>query len=462
MSKNQLSTQPYKGTRDFYPEDMQIRQYIFGGIRNALQSQGYLEYDGPMLEPFELYASKTSEEIVNEQLYWLIDRGERKLAIRPEMTPTLARMVAAKQNELAKPIRWFSIPNLWRYERPQRGRLREHWQLNVDVFGGNPLAEDLEICQIIPELMSAFGATPEKKMYEVRINHRGLIDAIFGTLAEIPTEKQAQASHLLDAAPKMGEKAFEEALKKDGFSDRAISVLLSLLKPDASERLRKDLSENPHFQHLEKLLHSLERLGLRSLFRYDPSIMRGFLYYTGVVFEVFDLHPENNRALFGGGRYDNLVGAFQGAPLPGVGFGMGDVTFRNFLESHGLLPSLKQTDGIYVAALDEATLVEAQVLSRTLRNHLRAPQVMASRKESIPVLCGLSPEKPKKAFVSAERLGARAIVFVGPDDVARAVFPMKDTKTQTQFSGTAAELSCHFAGLLLKNSDAVSKTEPSE
>ena len=148
-----LSTQPYKGTRDFYPEDMRVRQWMFGKIRACLLRQGYEEYDGPMLEPFELYASKTSEEIVNEQLYWLMDRGDRKMAMRPEMTPTLARMVAAKQNEIPRPIRWFSIPNLWRYERPQRGRLREHWQLNVDVFGGNALAEDVELLSVIVALM---------------------------------------------------------------------------------------------------------------------------------------------------------------------------------------------------------------------------------------------------------------------------------------------------------------------
>src|SRR4051812_25122008 len=183
---NQLSTQPYKGTRDFYPDDMRIRQWMFERLRKTLQTFGYQEYDGPMLEPFELYAAKTSEEIVNEQLYWLVDRGERKLAIRPEMTPTLARMVAAQQNEIPRPIRWFSIPNLWRYERPQRGRLREHWQLNVDTFGGEPGAEDLEIGQVIVALMEGLGA---KEGYEVRLNHRMLTDHIFRGLLACRTRR---------------------------------------------------------------------------------------------------------------------------------------------------------------------------------------------------------------------------------------------------------------------------------
>src|ERR1700712_3740198 len=152
-----LSTQPYKGTRDFYPDEMKIRTWIFSRMREVCQSFGYQEYDGPMLEPFELYAAKTGEEIVNQQLYWMVDRGERKIAVRPEMTPTLARMVAGKFHELPRPVRWFSIPNLWRYERPQRGRLREHWQLNMDVLGGDPLLADAEILSYSLDLMKKFG-----------------------------------------------------------------------------------------------------------------------------------------------------------------------------------------------------------------------------------------------------------------------------------------------------------------
>lgn len=424
-----LSTQPYKGTRDFYPEDMRIRQWMFGRLRRVLTDFGYEEYDGPMLEPFELYASKTSEEIVNEQLYWMIDRGERKLAVRPEMTPTLARMVAGRQNELPRPIRWFSIPNLWRYERPQRGRLREHWQLNVDVFGGDPLAEDLEICQVIVGIMEGFGA---RDGYEVRLNHRGITNYIFSELAKIPADKIAVAGRLLDAALKLGKDAFKEALAKEGLSSEQIAVLEGVL--DNDPKIMKQLEARPEFQHLGQLLSSLEALGVRKFFRYDPSIMRGFMYYTGMVVEVYDLHPENNRALFGGGRYDNLVGMFGGRPLPGVGFGMGDVTLRNFLEIHKLLPDLKAPKGIYVAHFGPDEFIPAQKLASDLRRAFIAAGF------EVPVMTALEAGKVKKHFASAERLNARAIVLVGPDDVKAGKFPLKDLVKREQIQGDAAEI----------------------
>src|SRR4051812_38894602 len=191
-----LSSQPYKGPRDFYPDDMRIQSWMFKRMREVAQSYGYLEYDGPMLEPFELYAAKTGEEIVNQQLYWLVDRGERKMAIRPEMTPTLARMVAAKINELPRPIRWYSIPNLWRYERPQRGRLREHWQLNVDVLGGDPLEGDAEILTLALEMMAAFKA---EKLVSIRVNNRRLMDHFFGQELKLSTDAALKTTKAIDA-----------------------------------------------------------------------------------------------------------------------------------------------------------------------------------------------------------------------------------------------------------------------
>lgn len=431
-----LSTQPYKGTRDFYPDDMRVRQFMFGKLRSALIRMGYEEYDGPMLEPFELYAAKTSEEIVNEQLYWLIDRGERKLAMRPEMTPTLARMVAAKQNELPKPLRWFSIPNLWRYERPQRGRLREHWQLNVDVFGGTPFAEDLEICATIAGIMGEFGARPDGKTFEVRMNHRALTNALYIDVLQLPEEKHGAVSRWLDAAPKMKPGEFEEKLAAEGLSAGHVATLQKFLKGE----LPGDLAAHPAFAHITKLLAALKDMGLAPAFRFDPSIMRGFMYYTGMVLEVFDLHPDNNRALFGGGRYDNLVGLFGGQALAGVGFGMGDVTFRNFLEAHGLLPDLKTPQGVYVAAFEDELLPQAQMLARQIREALGAAS-------ATPVMAGLSGEKPKKAFVTAEKHGCRFIVFLGGDEAARGTYPMKDTTSQTQHEpADAAALARIIAG----------------
>src|SRR5215471_4545124 len=430
------STQPYKGTRDFYPAEMSIRNWVFNRLRKTLRSFGYEEYDGPMLEPFELYAAKTSEEIVNQQLYWLVDRGDRKLAIRPEMTPTLARMIAARQNELPRPIRWFSLPNLWRYERPQRGRLREHWQLNVDTFGGEARAEDLEICQIVVAVMQGFGA---KDGYEVRLNHRGLIDHLLTNILAIAPDRVPAVGGLLDAAPKTGIDAFRAALESEGLTPEQTSVLTGLLAPDAAERLAKLLGEHPHYRHLTDLMQNLGALGIGARFRFDPSIMRGFLYYTGMVLETYDLHPDNNRSLFGGGRYDNLVGLYGGKPLAGVGFGMGDVTLQNFLRVHGLLPDLKKPAGIFVAHLSDAELIEAQRLAQVLRKSFAAAGA------DVPVMTALEAEKPKRIFDAAEKLGARAVIFVGPDEVKTGRFPMKDLVTKEQATAPAEELAQLFA-----------------
>lgn len=433
-----LIVKPYKGTRDFYPADMRVRNWMFDRVKTTLKSFGYEEYGGPMLEPFEMYAAKTSEEIVSRQLYWLVDRGERKLAVRPEMTPTLARMVAARQNELPRPIRWFSIPNLWRYEQPQRGRLREHWQLNVDTFGGAADAEDLEICQVIVALMEGFGA---KDGYEVRLNHRGITDHVFRNLLSLPDEKIATVGGLLDAARKLGPDAFGAALEKEGLVAAQIELLRGLLAEDAAERLAKDLGDAAPFAHLRELVSRLGALGISARFRFDPSVMRGFLYYTGMVLEVYDLHPDNNRALFGGGRYDNLVGLYGGKPLSGVGFGMGDVTLQNFLETHELLPRLADPRGVLVAHLGASELVDAQRLAQGLRS------AFALSRLDVPVLTTLDPQKPRRAFETAERLGARAVVFVGPDDVTNGKFPIKDLTTKEQAVGTAEELAAFFARL---------------
>jgi histidyl-tRNA synthetase len=438
MSGQHLSTQPYKGTRDFYPPEMRVRKWMFDQIRRTLAGFGFEEYDTPMLEPFELYAAKTSDEIVNEQLYWLTDRGGRKLAIRPEMTPSLARMVAARQTELAKPIRWFSIPNLWRYERPQRGRLREHWQLNVDILGGASLMlEDVEICHLAVAVLQGFGAVGEKAQFEVRINHREITNALFEQWLRIPQEKHAAVGRLLDGAHKMGPEAFSEALSKEGISSDTIEKLRRLLDPDAGAEIFRVLGDIPGAVHLQELLQKLAAVGIRSQFRFDPSLMRGFMYYTGLVLEVFDLHPDNRRALFGGGRYDNLVGLFGGQKLSGVGFGMGDVTLAHFLETHGLLPNFSQTRGIYVAHLSDSDWAGAMSLAQSLRE-----------KVQIPVVTALETQKTKKAFSTAERLGMRFIVFVGSQELASQSFSVKELSTGTVFSGSAGSLAAALRSLL--------------
>lgn len=303
MTNNKLSTEPYKGVRDFYPEDMAVQNYIFDTWRKTAKEFGYVEYSASILEPAELYKAKgeRNEEIVNEQMYTFIDKGEREVALRPEMTPTLARMIAARRKGLKLPLRWFSIPNCFRYERPQRGRKREHWQLNCDIMGIAGIEAEVEIISLAHKIMRDFGAKDGD--FEIRINSRRLLEETYGK----------QMFYLLDRKDKMEPAEFEEEWNK------------------LSPKPYKDAEPN---QEIRDILAELESKGIKTIF--SSSLTRGFDYYTGMVFEVFDTNPENKRSLFGGGRYDNLLEMFGVEPLPTVGFGMGDVTIRDFLETHGL------------------------------------------------------------------------------------------------------------------------------
>ncbi len=364
MSNSRLSTEGYKGTRDFYPKDMQFRNWMFGTLQKTVRMFGYLEYGGPMLESFELYAAKTGEEIVNQQLYWMIDRGDRKIAVRPEMTPTLARMVANRLHELPRPIRLFSIPNLWRYERPQRGRLREHWQLNVDVMGGDPLYADAEILQVAIQIMKNFGGADR---VQVKINHRQLMDAFFKEKMGLSAEQTHKVVKAIDAKDKVDEQKFQGWLTEAGVAPAQIELLQEFFAASLEEAAK--LAPGAGADHLLKLFGFLKASGLElgKQVVFDPTIMRGLDYYTGTVFEMYDTSPENRRAMFGGGRYDNLMGIFGKDPLSGVGFGMGDVSLQNFLETHGLVPKFESEIDVMVSLPDEATRPAAENVASRLR-----------------------------------------------------------------------------------------------
>lgn len=320
-----LSTEPYKGVRDFYPEDWARLSYCFDTIRRVLGTYGYEEYMASPLERAELYESKTSEEITGTQTYTFLDRGERRVTLRPEMTPTLARMVAGRRRELPLPIRWFSIPNVFRYERPQRGRLREHYQLNVDLVGGDIEVGDREILLIAARIMQAFGATP--KDFVIRVSSRALLSAATAALG-LSSEQAAEYASLLDRKNKLSADDFE---RERSVYRRNGTDPLELIESGTDGKVAEARA------YVDRLVAALSDAGVTSVV-YDPSIVRGFLYYTGMVFEVFDTSPENPRSIFGGGRFDKLVSVFGGDPMPAVGFGMGDVTLQDFLTTHGLMP----------------------------------------------------------------------------------------------------------------------------
>jgi histidyl-tRNA synthetase len=358
-----LSTQPYKGTRDFYPDEMRLRRWIFGQMREVIEGYGYQEYDGPLLEPFEVYAAKTGEEIVNQQLYWLMDRGERKMAIRPEMTPTMARMVAQKFHELAKPIRWYSIPNLWRYERPQKGRLREHWQLNVDVLGGDPLLADTELLKLSLDIMKRFKG---EKLVSIRVNNRRLMDQLFSEKLGLSPEVTLSVVKSIDARAKIGEEVFLKQLTDLGLTSKQIGELDAFFK-SSFEEVSSQLP-GQGVDELKKLFALMKESGAGDKIVFDATIMRGMNYYTGTVFEMYDTSGENRRAMFGGGRYDNLVGLFGKDKISGVGLGMGDVTLRDFLETHKLLPEFGPAMDVYVSLPSMEMRETAEKIAASLRD----------------------------------------------------------------------------------------------
>lgn len=412
-----LSTQPYKGARDFYPEDKRTQKYLFTVMRQVAERFGYEEYDAPILEPTDLFLVKGNEEIITEQTYTFQDRAERSVTIRTEMTPSVSRMVAGRRQELAYPLRWYSIPNLWRYERTQRGRLREFWQLNVDIFGVDTVAAEHELILLADQLMKAYGAS--SSMYSIRINSRALMDFIFqGYLGLGEVEAQSLA-RLIDKIQKLPPETFQMQLdailspseREAGLVEKIQALLKTKQLTDLPEAVRATAA-------YEELLELMSLLGesLITNAMFDITIMRGFDYYTGVVFEVFDTDPENNRAMFGGGRYDGMVGQFGVDPVPTVGFGMGDVTLANFLESHQLMPRINSEADVYVALIGDV-YAEAQ--------HV----IQSMREMGLNVAVDSTGRKLDRQFKSAEKKGLAQVVIIGETELASNQLVLKNLQS---------------------------------
>ena len=362
-----LSTQPYKGTRDFYPDDMRLRNWFFSKIRQTLERAAYEEYNGPMLESLDIYIAKSGEEIANKQTYNFADRGGRMVAIRPEMTPSVARIVAAKMGELNFPLKWFSIPNMYRYERPQHGRLREFWQLNVDIFGCDTYEADLDVIESAISLLLAFGA--DETMFRVHINNRRFFNDVIAAICKSDAEHARAVSKVIDRKDKVDRESYEKDLRELGLSDEQIAQIDGLYTMDVKSATAL-CPDSLGSQELVSLFEMLEKTGLDKYCVFDFGIIRGLDYYTGTVFEVFDEAPENNRAMFGGGRYDNLVGMFQkNAKISGVGYGMGDVTLESFLLTHKLVPDLNKGETkVLVTRFDDVPYEKYLELINDLRN----------------------------------------------------------------------------------------------
>lgn len=412
--RERLSTESYKGVRDFYPEDQFIERYIFEHMERVCELFGYEEYSASVLEPAELYKSKTSEEIVNEQTYTFTDRGGREVTLRPEMTPTFARMIAARSREIPLPARWYTIANIFRYERPQRGRLREHWQLNADIVGAPGIEADAETIAVAHGVMRSLGA--DERDFEIRVSDRRILDSIYASVG-VAKEYAADITRLLDRRAKV-----------DDFEKRLTEMIAH---EEKAIKLMEELERTTSTAYLEELRTQLEYLGVRNMI-VDTSITRGFDYYTGMIFEVYDTSEENRRSLFGGGRYDNLLAHFGGEPIPAVGFGMGDVTARDFLETHNLLPAYAPATELMIAIVEEDAKAHAIQLAQSLR------------RDDVTVSLNFSGKKIGDQIRQADKMKIPFALAVGAKERDSGRYTVKNLSTGNEITLPADRIAEHL------------------
>ncbi|MEI6850716.1 MAG: histidine--tRNA ligase [Candidatus Saccharibacteria bacterium] len=414
-----LSPQPYKGTRDYYPEEKRIQNYIFSVWKKVSESFGYEDYGAPVLEPLDIYTAKSGQELATEQTYTFVDRGGRTVAIRPEMTPTVSRMVAARRQELSYPARLYSIANFMRYERPQRGREREFWQLNVDIFGDDSVSAEAEIIILADGIMKAFGANPED--YVIKINNRKLINFMMAQYLGLDAVQAQFMVKLFDRKGKISHQDFIDQATEI-FGEQAevgLPKINQLLNATSMADLPEEIRDSSSVSEVQDLFTLLERADVKSLV-FDITLMRGLDYYTGMVFEVFDTNPENNRSLFGGGRYDGLVSLFGSESISAVGMAPGGTTFENFLDVHGLIPKLKSSTDIYMSSLGD-TSREASKLAREFRE------------KGMNVELDLSGRKLDRQIKIAIKKNIPYILFIGEEEISSGVYTLRDIANSNEY-----------------------------
>ena len=399
-----------KGTRDFYPEEMAVRRWMFDIIRDVSTRFGYQEYDGPCLEFLDLYAAKSGEELVKEQAFVFSSPGDDMLTLRPELTPTLARMVAQKQYEIPFPLRWWSLGPFWRYENPQRGRTREFYQWNIDLVGTESTAADAEIVAVAAAFFKEAGLSSDQ--VRIYVNNRRLMDQSLSTL-EVPKELRPSVFRVIDKLDKLSENEWRAFALDSGLTDIQVEGLLRILN---DEDLWQDSEELVQFFEL------IKSFGIEEYISYNPKVIRGLDYYTGTVFEAFELGGQS-RAILGGGRYDNLVADVGGLPLPGVGFAMGDVVMALVLEDAGVIPeNLGYKPQVVVTVFEDETLIESMAAAEEIR------------KAGLRVVLYPEADKLGKQFKYADRLDIPVAVVLGPDEIKNGQAAVKNLKTREQVS----------------------------
>jgi histidyl-tRNA synthetase len=404
--------QAVKGMRDFYPEQMAIRIWLYNTMREVAESFGYQEYEAPILESIDLYAAKSGDELVKEQSYVFRDRGGEMVTLRPELTPTLVRMIAQRQQQLAYPLRWWSWGPFWRYERPQKGRAREFFQWNIDLIGVASPEADAEIVATLATFFNQVGLTPNQVI--IKINNRRLMNAQMEKLG-IPSENRSGVSQLIDRQDKMQAAEWDSYAKDLGLDARQLSRLKDILQ---NKELWRESEE------LICFFKATQALGIQDYLVYDPRIMRGLAYYTGTVFEAWAITGEFHRAILGGGRYDNLMTDVGGDPLPGVGYAMGDMVITILLKELGLIPGKEALPSpkIMVTVFDEAHMPASLSLATDIR------------KAGLKVISYPEAAKLPRQFRYADRIGIHLALVVGPDEVAKGLVTIKDLSTGNQQS----------------------------
>jgi histidyl-tRNA synthetase len=412
-----------KGTRDFYPLDKFKQNWLLKHIRAVSESYGYQEYEVPYLEKLELFAAKSGEELVKKQAFVFKDRDGEEITLRPELTPSLARMVAQKQGELVFPLRWWAFGPIWRYERPQKGRSREFFQWNIDMIGADSPEADAELISVAANFLKTAGLNPDQ--VRIRVNDRQLM---YKKLLEIGVgeNRVAEVLRLIDRKDKLSPDAWVQYGNEQGFESGLLSDLETLLG-------NTDLWKES--ERLTRCLTTLDLMGVREYIEYDPKVTRGLDYYTGIVFEAFD--TDGGRAILGGGHYGNLVADVGGDSLPGVGFAMGDVMIAIVLEKYGMLPKeIPPAAEILVTVFSPETQNESIALAETLRE---------SGKQ---VMCYPEPAKLPKQLKFADRMDIRMVVILGPDEIESGNVVIKDLKTTEQITARRENLESEITRLL--------------
>ena len=395
--------QPVKGTREFYPEVMALRNFIYEKVRSASQAFGYQEWDAPYIESIELYAAKSGEELVKKQSFVFEDRGGDSVALRPELTPSLARMIAAKQGELTYPLRWWSFGPFWRYEQPQKGRTREFFQWNIDMLGVDSPEADAELIGVAAAFLRSVGLGPQQAT--IFVNDRRLMDSEFDALG-IEQSKRLDVSNLIDRRSKMKPEAWDEYALEIGLTQKQLDTLKDILT-------NFDLWKKS--EQLVRLFNALEALGAKEYVKFDPNIVRGLLYYTGTVFEAYELSGSLKRAILGGGRYDNLLADVGGQPLPGVGFAMGDVVIGIILQEKGLLPEFIPSPApVLVTVFDNSLLLKSYALAAELR------------RSGINVMIYPEAAKLPKQFKFADKMKMKVALTIGTDEAEKGLVAVKN------------------------------------